>query len=111
MKFTDTLFTQDFRVSGVPKAQLSMVAHTSTQGTEAEESSQLSGQSGLQSNTLYEEEKKTLQRTSNEQLHSNSFQLPSKKPKIHFLTSPLELTAHLQPLPAPRVGASPTVLD
>lgn len=64
-----------------------MVAHTSTQGTEAEESSQLSCQSGLQSNTLYEEEKKTLQRTSNEQLHSNSFQLPSKKSKIHFLTS------------------------
>lgn len=67
-----------------------MVAHTSTQGTEAEESSQLSGQSGLQSNTLYEEEKKNLQRTSNEQFHSNSFQLPSKKSKIHFLTSLLE---------------------
>lgn len=67
-----------------------MVAHTSTQGTEAEESSQLSGQSGLQSNTLYEEEKKNLQRTSNEQFHSNRFQLPSKKSKIHFLTSLLE---------------------
>lgn len=67
-----------------------MVAHTSTQGTEAEESSQLSGQFGLQSNTLYEEEKKNLQRTSNEQFHSNSFQLPSKKSKIHFLTSLLE---------------------
>lgn len=95
VKFTDTLFTlkrfQSLEVlgSGVLKAQLSMVAHTSTQGTEAEESSQLSCQSGLQSNTLYEEEKKkpyNVHQMSSSTVIASSYQVRNLKSTFSLLS-------------------------